>query len=100
MITCITMVSYVTTAAIGVFIFIYCMNIIYLNPSFYAHVMNGIVLLVAFILLYTNYSKITRLEPYKLICLTLLLSMSIGIHGLSHLGLEKGHGYNPISLVF
>lgn len=76
------------------------MNIIYSNPSFYAHIMNGIVLLIAFILLYTNYSKITRLEPYKQICLTLLLSMSIGIHGLSHLGLEKGYGYNPISIMF
>lgn len=69
-------------------------------PSFYAHIMNGFVLLVAFVLLYTNYSKLVRLEPYKLICLTLLLSMSIGIHGLSHLGLEKGYGYNPILFVY
>jgi hypothetical protein len=29
----------------------------------------------------------------------ILLSISIGIHGLSHLGLEKGYGYNPISII-
>jgi hypothetical protein len=59
--------------------------------------MNGILLFIVFILLYTYYPKIIHLEPYKLISLMLLLSISIGIHGLSHLGLEKGYGYNPIS---
>lgn len=73
------------------------MNKIYSNPSFYAHVLNGLLLLVAFIILYTHYSKIAQVEPYKLLCVALLLSISVGIHGLSHLGLEKGYGYNPLS---
>ena len=76
------------------------MNKIYSKPSFYSHVTNGIFLFIAFILLYKYYSKIIHLEPYKLISLILLLSMSIGIHGLSHLGLEKGYGYNPISITY
>ena len=67
-------------------------------PSFYAHVLNGILLFIAMILLYTNYSKIIQLEPYKLLCLTLLLSLSVGIHGLSHQGLEKEYGYNPFAM--
>ncbi len=67
-------------------------------PSFYAHVLNGILLFIAMILLYTNYSKIIQLEPYKLLCLILLLSLSVGIHGLSHLGLEKEYGYNPLAM--
>jgi hypothetical protein len=67
-------------------------------PSFYAHVLNGVLLFIAMIMLYTNYSKIIQLEPYKLICLTLLLSLTIGIHGLSHLGLEKEYGYNPLAM--
>ena len=67
-------------------------------PSFYAHVLNGILLFIAMILLYTNYSKIIQLEPYKLICLTLLLSLGVGIHGLSHQGLEKEYGYNPLAM--
>jgi hypothetical protein len=40
-----------------------------------------------------NYSKISNLEPYKLICLTLLLSLTVGIHGLSHLGLETKYNF-------
>ena len=75
------------------------MNKVYSNPSFYAHILNGLLLFVVFILLYKNYSKIIRLEPYKLISLTLFSSIAIGIHGLSHLGLEKGYGYNPISSI-
>ncbi len=75
------------------------MNKIYSNPSFYAHVLNGLLLFIAIIILYTNYSKIVHVEPYKLLCVTLLLSIGVGIHGLSHLGLEKGYGYNPLSNV-
>ena len=75
------------------------MNKVYLNPSFYAHIINGLFLFFAFILLYKNYSKIIHLEPYKLIILTLLLSLTIGIHGLSHLGLEKVYDYNPMTMI-
>ena len=65
------------------------MNKIYFIPSIYAHIINGLLLFAALILLYKNYSKIRNLDPYSLIILTLLFSISIGIHGLSHLGLEK-----------
>ena len=41
-----------------------------------------------------NYSKIIVLEPYKLVMLTLLFSLGVGVHGISHLGLEKIYGYN------
>ena len=34
------------------------------------------------------------LEPYKLIILTLIFSIGIGSHGLSHLGLEHNYKYN------
>jgi hypothetical protein len=61
--------------------------------------MNGLFLVFAFFLLYKNYSKIIHLEPYKLIIVTLLFSATIGIHGLSHLGLEKGYGYNPLAII-
>ena len=70
------------------------MNNIYYMPSFYAHIINGLILLFAFVLLYINYSKITKLEPYKIIILTLIFSISIGIHGLSHLGLEKVYNFH------
>ena len=68
---------------------------IYNTPSFYAHIINGLLLFIAFVLVYKNYSQIKKIEPYKLITLTLIFSISIGIHGLSHLGLEKVYNYNP-----
>jgi hypothetical protein len=68
----------------------------YLAPSFFAHIINGLLMLVAFMLLYKNYSKISNLEPYKLIVLTLILSICVGVHGLSHLGSETIYNYNPL----
>jgi hypothetical protein len=71
---------------------------IYLAPSFYAHIINWLLMLFAVMLLYKNYSKISNLEPYKLIILTLILSICAGVHGLSHLGLESMYNYNPMSV--
>ena len=72
---------------------------IYSVPSFYAHILNGILLFIAFIMVYKNYSKIIKLDPYQLVILTLLFSITIGIHGLSHLGLENNYNYNPMNLL-
>lgn len=74
------------------------MENIYLIPSFYAHVINGILIFIAIIVLYKNYSKISRLEPYKLIILILIFSIGIGLHGLSHQGLEKNYNFNPLNI--
>lgn len=68
-------------------------------PSIYAHAINGLLILTALVVLYTSYPKISSLEPYKRIIMILLFSITIGIHGISHLGLEKGYGYNPISIL-
>ena len=54
-------------------------------PSILAHVFNGIVLLIAIVLFFRYY---TKMDNNKIVCATLLLSIAIGIHGLSHLGLE------------
>ena len=70
-------------------------NLLYL-PSFYAHIINGILLFIAAIILYRNYSEIRKIEPHKLIIITLLFSVVIGVHGLSHQGFEISHGYNPL----
>ena len=59
----------------------------YTMPSFYAHIINGILLLIAIIILSKNYKKISNLEPHKIIMLTLIFSICIGVHGISHLGL-------------
>jgi hypothetical protein len=67
-------------------------------PSFYAHVLNGILLLVAIILIFKNYSSIKKIDNYKIIIMILLFSIASGVHSISHLSLEKGYGYNPLEI--
>ena len=76
------------------------MNKIYYMPSFYAHIINGILVLIALILLYKNYSKIINTDSYKFIILILFFSIAIGIHGLSHSFLEKNYNYNLMSIIY
>ena len=71
---------------------------IYWSPSFYAHVSNGILLLLAIGIILLHYKKFASLESYKLVKLILLISLVMGVHSLSHLGLEYLHNYNPLSL--
>jgi hypothetical protein len=71
---------------------------IYNAPSFYAHIINGLFLLIAFILLYKYYSQIKNLDSYKLIIIALFFSIGVGVHGLSHLGLEMIYRYNPLNI--
>jgi hypothetical protein len=67
-------------------------------PSFYSHVLNMLLLIVAVFIFINNYTYIMKLEPYKKIVLALLFSITLGMHGISHLGLETNYNYNPLSL--
>jgi hypothetical protein len=72
------------------------MDPVYLTPSFYAHVANGILIFTAIIYLYYNYNTIKSVDYYKKLVLIILFSVAIGIHGLSHLGLEYVYNFNPL----
>ena len=72
------------------------MDLVYLTPSFYAHVANGILVFAAIIYLYCNYNTIKFVDYYKKLVLLLLFSIAFGIHGLSHLGLEYVYNFNPM----
>lgn len=74
------------------------MENMYRIPSFYAHILNGILLFIAVIVLFKNYSKINKIDTYKIIILLLLFSIGIGIHGISHQGLEKNYNFNPLNI--
>lgn len=65
-------------------------------PSFYLHQLNALFIFIAFFLLFVNYSSIKKSNPYQLVVLSLLISLALGIHGISHLGAEYVYGYNPI----
>ena len=74
------------------------MNNILIIPSFYAHIFSGTLLLLTFVLLYRNYTKIIDMEPYRIIVIVLLLSICVGLHGISHIELEKYYNYNPLNM--
>lgn len=63
------------------------------QPSFYAHILNGILIFVVILMILFNISIIQRLDIYKLLILLLLTTVAIGLHGLSHMGLEIFYGY-------
>jgi hypothetical protein len=63
------------------------------TPSFYAHIMNAMLMLLAVILLVKHFRV---LRPYETIVVALLFSIGIGVHGISHLGLETAYGFNPL----
>jgi hypothetical protein len=69
------------------------------SPSLYAHTMSGGVLFIAILYLVLYSSKIMNRDPYQILVLILLFSIAIGIHGLSHTGLEYVYNYNPLSLL-
>jgi hypothetical protein len=67
-----------------------------IHPSMLAHMLSGGFMLVALFCLVRCYSKLRRLDVYQTLMLSLLFSIAIGVHGISHLGLEKEYGYNPV----
>jgi hypothetical protein len=67
---------------------------LYLAPSFYAHIMQGFLIFCA---LYITIIQFPRMDRLQTIFLLLLFSITIGIHGISHMGLETKYNYNPLS---
>lgn len=68
------------------------------KTSFYLHILNFILMLIGILLFIFNYKTIKKNSIYEKITLSLLFSSVLGIHGLSHLALEKIYGYNPIDI--
>jgi len=66
------------------------------NPSVYAHILSGVILAIGAIFSVAYFSKLTS-DPYKVLVLILIFSLALGVHGISHMGLEYLYGYNPYS---
>jgi len=70
-----------------------------LAPSIIAHALNGILMLAAVIVAYMNFRVLWHLDPYKKVMILLVFSIAIGIHAVSHLGLETVYGLNPLKFL-
>jgi len=68
----------------------------YQVPSVYAHILNGLLLFAGVVYLIISRAR----DSYQILMLILLFSMAVGIHGISHMGLEYVYGYNPLSVIY
>ena len=68
-----------------------------LAPSVMAHALNGVLMFAAVVVAYMNFRVLYKLDPYKKVMILLVFSVAIGIHALSHLGLETVYGLNPFN---
>ena len=75
------------------------MSDVFSNPSVYAHISGGGLILVVLLAIYFNYTSLKNLKVSKLLMLLLLLSIAISLHGISHLGMEYVYGYNPYNFL-
>lgn len=68
-----------------------------MRPSFIAHAITGILLLVVILLVIFYFNDIKNLSIDKIIGILLLFIIAIGIHGLLHMGEEIYFNYNPLN---
>ena len=68
-----------------------------LAPSMMAHALNGVLMFAAVVVAYMNVRFLYKLDPYKKVMILLVFSVALGIHALSHLGLESAYGLNPFN---
>ena len=69
-------------------------------PSIISHILSGILLFVSLLSIVFYFKKFQTFDPYQMLVLLLLFSGALGIHGISHLGLEKAYNYNPIHTIY
>ena len=67
-------------------------------PSVMAHALNGLLVFAAVVVAYMNVRVLWHLDPFKKVMILLIFSIAIGIHAISHLGLETVYGLNPFRL--
>ena len=66
-----------------------------LYPSFMAHVVSGMLVVVSIVFVSLHWSKLRTLDAYHTLILLFFFSTVVGIHGISHLLLEKEYNYMP-----
>lgn len=67
-------------------------------PSIIAHILNGLLLFTAVVYVLFNFQNTQSLDTYNVLIVILLFSIAMGVHGLSHLFLEKEYNYVPFNL--
>lgn len=66
------------------------------QPAIYAHIINGTLVFTAVVFVLWNIVSLQSMDIYKKIVLMLLISISVGIHGLSHFEFQRMYKYNQM----
>ena len=72
---------------------------LYNKPSVYAHAISGVLLMLSVIYAAFYFSKLGTRDPYQILILILLVCIALGVHGISHIGLEALYDYNPYFII-
>jgi hypothetical protein len=65
----------------------------------YSHVFNGILIVVALVIIGIKFSYFKQLDTYKTVILILLVSVSFGLFSLKHVGFESRLPHEPVNAV-
>jgi hypothetical protein len=68
---------------------------ILIAPSLNSLFFTGMLLIIIFILVITNFKELMKYRLYEKITILSLIIIAIGTHGLIHLGVEQQYGFNP-----
>ena len=66
-----------------------------LAPSFNSLFITGLLVLTILIIVISNFKQFVRLDYYRKITILSLIAITVGVHGLIHLGVEVNYGFNP-----
>jgi hypothetical protein len=72
---------------------------ILIAPSLNSLFITGMLLLVIFFLVITNFNQFMQYRLYEKITMLSLIAIAIGTHGLIHLGVEQEYDFNPYNWV-
>jgi DMSO/TMAO reductase YedYZ heme-binding membrane subunit len=70
-----------------------------LYPSVIAHILSAFIMLFVFVFVLLNIRKFKALDFYKKVILGLLATITVSLHGMSHLGLEDEYDFNPLNII-
>ncbi len=76
------------------------MSTLLMAPSMNGLILTGFLMLIIVIIFAKNYRQFSKLNYYQQIILLSLLTLTIGIHSILHLGAEIFYGFNPYKLFF
>ncbi len=71
------------------------LNNILIAPSFNSLLITGIFLLSILFIFTIHFQQFKRIDFYHKIVVLCLITITIGVHGLIHLGAEYVYGFNP-----